>query len=230
MKIDRAMYFIYTTVNKGNNDLISLSKRFFTYWKLQNLYGTPTRDLYADNMVNGFLELNNEHTTTYARDLYVLNQINVVGTAEIEFDVHEVECEADSVSVENLNAVSIEGETPDIDDLEEEFRDTISEQASEMEWYTENVSAEVTWDNVECDLVEPSDDDTVSYLYEKGLAYESRDISEFIEDQIMCINDNNKGMTPDAYVNFMLGELKAQMNRRNTPVDEPSVSDNQIND
>ena len=223
MKIDRAMYFIYTTVNKTNNALPSLARRFFTYWKLQNLYGIPTRDLHADKIVNGFLELNNEHTADYARDLYVLNQIDIFGTAEIEFDLHEIECEADSVTVDNLNAVSIEGETPDIDDLEEEFRDTISEQASEMEWYTQNISSEVSWDNVECDLVEPCDDDTVSYLYEKGLAYESRDISEFVDDQVMCINDNNKGMTPDAYVNFMLGELKAQMNRRNTPVVDPDM-------
>ena len=223
MKIDRAMYFIYTTVNKTNNDLISLSKRFFTYWKLQNLYGTPTRDLQADNIVNAFLELSNEHTASYAKNLYVYNQIDIVGTAEIDFDLHDIECEADSVSVENLNAVSIEGETPDIDDLDEVFNDTISEQASEMEWYIQNTSAEVTWDNVECDLVEPCDDDTVSYLYEKGLDYESRDISEFVDDQVMCINENNEGMTPDAYVNFMLGELKAQMNRRNTPLEETTI-------
>ena len=30
-------------------------------------------------------------------------------------------------------------------------------------------------------------------------------------------------MTPDAYVNFMLGELKAQMDRRNTPVVDPDM-------
>jgi len=223
MKIDRAMYFIYTTVNKTNNALPSLAKRFFTYWKLQNLYGIPTRDLHADKIVNGFLELNNEHTADYARDLYVLNQIDIFGTAEIEFDLHEIECEADSVTVDNLNAVSIEGDEPDIDDLDEVFNDTISEQASEMEWYTQNISSEVSWDNVECDLVEPCDDDTVSYLYEKGLAYESRDISEFVDEQIACINENNEGMTPDAYVNFMLGELKAQMDRRNTPVVDPDM-------
>mgnify|MGYP003654782466 CR=1 FL=1 len=176
MKIDRAMYFIYTTVNKTNNALPSLARRFFTYWKLQNLYGIPTRDL-----------------------------------------------QADSVTVDNLNAVSIEGDEPDIDDLDEVFNDTISEQASEMEWYTQNISSEVSWDNVECDLVEPCDDDTVSYLYEKGLAYESRDISEFVDEQIACINENNEGMTPDAYVNFMLGELKAQMDRRNTPVVDPDM-------
>lgn len=60
-------------------------------------------------------------------------------------------------------------------------------------------------------------------MYDESQDIHSSDVDLFVKNQINRIHDNNLGMTDDAYMSFMFGELKAQLERRNAP---PAVDEN----
>jgi hypothetical protein len=60
-------------------------------------------------------------------------------------------------------------------------------------------------------------------MYDESLDIHSSDVELFVKNQMDTIHSNNDGMTDDAYMSFMFGELKAQLQRRNA---SPAVDAN----
>jgi len=220
-KIDRAMYFINKHDTQSGSNIKDVSRQFFLYWKLCNLYRLNTRDMNAENIFNGFTQLLDYTERNSAKDLYVNNEIDVESNVEIEFETYDLNVSANSVEIDNLNEVAFNDEEFEVD--EEIFHDDIAEGARDFDWYVESSDNSINWTSIESDLVEPLDDVTLVYMYDESQDIHSSDVDRFIATQINRIHDNNLGMTDDAYMSFMFGELKAQLERRNAP---PAVDEN----
>ncbi len=220
-KIDRAMYFINKHDTQSGSNIKDVSRQFFLYWKLCNLYRLPTRQMNAENIFNGFTQLLDYAERNSAKDLYVNNEIDVEANVEIQFETYDLNVSANSVAIDNLNEVAFMDEEFEVD--EEIFHDDIAEGARDFDWYVESSDNSINWTSIESDLVEPLDDITLVYMYDESLDIHSSDVDLFVKNEIDTIHDNNQGMTDDAYMSFMFGELKAQIERRNAP---PAVDEN----
>ena len=220
-KIDRAMYFINKHDTQSGSNLTDVSRQFFLYWKLCNLYRLNTREMNAENIFNGFTQLLDYTERNSAKDLYVNNEIDVESNVEIEFETYDLNVSANSVAIDNLNEVAFNDEEFEVD--EDIFHDDITERAREFDWYVESADNSINWTSIESDLVEPLDDVTLIYMYDESQDIHSTDVDRFIATEVNTIHDNNQGMTNDAYISFMFGELNAQIARRNAP---PAVDDN----
>jgi len=175
----------------------------------------------AENIFNGFTQLLDYNERDSAKDLYVNNEIDVESNVEIEFETYDLNVSANSVAIDNLNEVAFNDEEFEVD--EEIFHDDIAEGARDFDWYVESSDNGINWTSIESDLVEPLDDITLVYMYDESLDIHSSDVDLFVKNQMDTIYQNNDGMTDDAYMSFMFGELKAQLQRRNAP---PAVDDN----
>lgn len=220
-KIDRAMYFINKHDTQSGSNLKDVSRQFFLYWKLCNLYRLTTREMNAENIFNAFTQLLDYTERNSAKDLYVNNEIDVESNVEVEFETYDLNVSANSVAIDNLNEVAFMDEEFEVD--EAIFHDDIEQGAQDFDWYIESSDNNIDWSSIESDLVEPLDDVTLIYMYDESQDIHSTDVDRFIATQVNTIHDNNQGMTDDAYISFMFGELNAQIARRNAP---PAVDDN----
>ena len=221
--IDRAMYFINIQDQQTGSNIKDVSRQFFIYWKLCNLYGLNTRDMNAENVFNGFTQLLDYGERSLCKDFYVRNEIGVESDIEVEFDKYNIQVEASNVRVHNLNEVAFNDDEFEVDD--DVFTDDVDEQVKNFDWYVEDSQNAINWNSIEADLVEPTEDNTLRYLYDEGLDISSEYIPQFISEQMKVIHENNEGMTEDAYMSFMFGELKAQLARRNAPKVDPETGE-----
>ncbi len=220
-KIDRAMYFINKNDTQSGSNIKDVSRQFFLYWKLCNLYRLNTREMNAENIFNGFTQLLDYTERNSAKDLYVNNEVDVQSNVEIEFETYDLNVSANSVAIDNLNEVAFNDDEFEVD--EEIFHDDIAESARDFDWYVESSDNSIDWTSIESDLVEPLDDITLVYMYDESQDIHSSDVELFVKNQMDTIHSNNDGMTDDAYMSFMFGELKAQLQRRNA---SPAVDAN----
>lgn len=222
-RIDRAMYFINknSTIESGSN-LEFVAYQFFTYWKLSNMFGFTTRAMNAEDIFNGFSQLIDYQERNSAKDLYVNNEVTVESNVEIQFEAYDLDVESSGVAVDNLNEVAFNEEEFEVD--EDVFRDDLDEQVRNYEWYVESSTNSINWNDIESDLVEPTEDRTLIYMYDNDLDIHSEDVEAFVSEEMSKIDENNDNMTIDAYISFMIGELRVQMERRNAPEEESKVT------
>ena len=221
-RIDRAMYFVNKNSNKSSSNLVEVAHQFFIYWKLLNMYGFSTKAINAEQIFDGFTQLLDYNERRCAKDLYVNNEVTVNADVEIEFEVYNLNVQQNGVQVDNLNNVAFTDEEFEID--EDIFRDELDDQAREMEWYVESSDNDIDWDDIESDLVSPTEDNTLVYMYDLDMDIHSSDVEAFVATEVEVIYKNNADMTDDAYKSFMLRALQAQMERRNAPEEETTTS------
>ena len=221
-RIDRAMYFVNKNSSKASSsNLIWVAHQFFIYWKLLNMYGFSTKAINAEQIFDGFTQLLDYNERSCAKNLYVNNEVTVNADVEIEFEVYNLNVQQSGIQIDNLNNVAFEQEEFEID--EDGFRDEIDEQAREMDWYVENSDNEIDWNDIESDLVDPTEDSTLVYMYDLDMDIHSSDVEAFVATEVEVIYKNNADMTDDAYKSFMLRALQAQIERDNTPLEETTI-------
>ena len=217
VKIDRAMYFIHDGISL-NNKFLSLSKRFFCYWKLHNLYGLNSTTLQADDICSGFIQLENLDSQRIAESLYYDNKIDIESNIEVEVDTYAMDVEASNITIENLNAVDLMNETIQLDDEDEIFQDELDEQVRNFDWHLESADSYINWHSIDDSLLRPSDDITVVHMHDDNRDIGALDVKYFVESQIHTITENNENISNEDYIRFMTNKLNTQLEKRNTPI------------